>query len=155
MRARVRRRRDGTYDIRLSAEERALLGSLPSQVIPLLESNDSSAQRLFPPAYSSDPKAEAEYRDMVGSSLLSHHIDALGLLTTTAGSERLTAEQAEGWLGAINSLRLILGTRLDVSEEMTPLEDDDPRIQGMALYHWLTWLQDQLVSAMSDSVGGP
>lgn len=152
MRARIRRRRDGSYDVRLSSEERSILGSLPAQVIPLIEISDSSAQRIFPPAYSSDVSAEAEYRQMVGSSLQAHHVDALKLLETTSETEKLTAQDAESWLGAINSLRLILGTRLDVSEEMTPLPDGDPRVQGMALYHWLSWLQEQLVSAMSDSL---
>ena len=43
------------------------------------------------------------------------------------------------WMGTLNSLRLVLGTRLDVDEELPTLDPDDPlapaaglRVPGVA-----------------------
>jgi len=45
----------------------------------------------------------------------------------------------------------VLGTRLEITEETT--EDDfpehDPRASAFALYAYLTWLVDALVTALS------
>ena len=55
------------------------------------------------------------------------------------------------WLRALNQLRLLLGTRLDVTEEgdERPMSDDDPRAATFALYDYLAFLQDQLVDALA------
>jgi len=54
-------------------------------------------------------------------------------------------------LGAIESLRLYLGTVLDVSEDPTAnyLTRDDPDAPAMALYGYLSWLQEQAIEALS------
>ena len=49
---------------------------------------------------------------------------------------------------ALNDLRLVLGTRLGVTEE-TYVDETGPRTPGMAVYVWLTWLQGELVEALS------
>ena len=57
------------------------------------------------------------------------------------------------WLGALESLRLVLGTQLDVTEESYgPLDLDDPEAARLALYHWLSWLQEEVVQALSASL---
>ncbi len=147
----IRRRRDGRYEVRLSDPERQLLKALPSQILDLIASGDPSSNRLFPPAYGAegDENANAEYRQLTRESLLAHHREALTLLASTADVQDLDAEQAEEWLCALNDARLVLGTRLEVGEDAAPLVPDDPRTPGMAMYHWLTWLQDQLVDAMA------
>lgn len=67
------------------------------------------------------------------------------------GDVRLTVEQADAWLSAINDVRLALGTALDVSEDMPDeLPDDDPRSPHLAVYHWLTWVQESLVQALTE-----
>lgn len=148
---RIRRRSDGSYLVKLSAEERELLARLPGQVSPALGSSDRATMRLFPPAYGSDPDAEAEYQELMHPSLLEHHRQALELLGATASSERLEEPQAQAWLVALNDLRLVLGTRLDVKEEVSDLAPDHPDAGAMALYHWLTWLQEQLVEAIASA----
>ena len=62
----------------------------------------------------------------------------------------LSKEQAESWLTALNDLRLVLGTRLGVTEEMflEAVDPRDPRAPEMALYVYLSWLQEQLVEAL-------
>ncbi len=149
----MKRGRRGDIQLRLPDEEREILRDLPAQLRSLLdeEPDDPALRRLFPPAYSDDPELEAEYRRLMGDELMDKHLGALAILEETVESERLTEEQANAWLAALNDLRLVLGTRLDVSEEMLGDEVDpsDPRAPALALYGYLSWLQEQLVDALS------
>jgi hypothetical protein len=137
----------GAVLVRLSPEERSLLLGLAAELRSLLEgaSGDPSLRRLFPPAYE-DEQDERAYRDLTGGELLDGRREALELLAATAEKDRLSAEEADAWLRALNDLRLVLGTRLDV-QEGTLL--DDPRTPELAIYGYLSWLQEQLVAALS------
>lgn len=153
---RVRRTRAGEVVLRLSAEERQVLRALPGQLRHLLvdEPDDPALRRLTPPAYSGDPEHEAEYRRFMGDELRERRLAALALMDETVDAERLSEEQAQAWLAALNSLRLVLGTRLDVTEEMAgaELDPDDPRAPLLALYGYLSWLEDQLVEALAGAL---
>ena len=50
----------------------------------------------------------------MGSELLDGRRAALELVAETVDHDRLSAEEADTWLRALNDLRLVLGTRLDV-----------------------------------------
>src|SRR6266511_2343306 len=82
---------------------------------------------------------------------LPDELRSLRVLSETASAERLTAEQAQAWLTALNDLRLFLGTRLEVSDEtlLADLAEDDPGAPELALYAYLSWLQEQLVEALA------
>src|SRR5262245_19535795 len=123
---------DGGVLLRLSREERGLLAMLAADLREQLEGEptDPSFRRLFPPAYE-DEQDERGYRDLAGDDLLNGRRGALELLEATAGSDRLTAEEADAWLRALNDLRLVLGTRLDV-QEGTLL--DEPQTPELAIY---------------------
>jgi hypothetical protein len=155
-RRRIERTRDGTYALRFPAEERELLRQLPDQLRTLLEvaPEDPTLRRLFPHTYE-DEQDEAAFREVVGDDLLDTRRRALQVVAETADAERLTAEQAQSWLTALNDLRLVLGTRLDVKEEelLIDLRPDDPRAPDLALYAYLSWLQEQLVEALSSELG--
>ena len=58
----------------------------------------------------------------------------------------MSSEELESWLGALNDLRLVLGTRLGVTEQTY---DEPPRDPGLALYGWLTWLEGTIVEALA------
>ncbi len=156
---RVDRTRTGELRLRLPPEERDLLRDLPAQLRALLDEDpeDPSLRRLFPPAYadhgedSEHARYEAEYRRLMGDELRSKRAAALAVLEETVDAERLSEEQAGSWLSAINDLRLVLGTKLDVSEDMVEEEIDpsDPRGAALALYGYLSWLEDQLVEALA------
>ena len=69
-------------------------------------------------------------------------------LPPDGGDVKLTLEQADAWLSALNDVRLALGTALDVSEDMPDeLAPDDPRAGHLGVYHWLTYVQDGLVQS--------
>ena len=50
------------------------------------------------------------------NELLEGKLGALQVVVETADAEHLTSDEMEGWLGALESLRLYLGTQLDVTE---------------------------------------
>jgi hypothetical protein len=151
---RVRRTRRGRFELRLPQEERDALRSLPGQLRELLESNDPALERLFPPAYPDDPGSNAEYDRLVREDLLADRRSALDVVEATIDARRLDEEQMTAWLGALNDVRLVLGTRLDVTEDMDPdaLAADDPMTPAFALYHYLGWLQEQVVEALAAGV---
>jgi hypothetical protein len=142
----------GAVELRLSRDERSVLAGLVEELRVLLEGDagDPSLRRLFPPAYDEDDD-ERGYRDLVGGELLDGRRAALELVAETVDHDRLSAEEAETWLRALNDLRLVLGTRLDVQEDTfaEELRSDDPRAPALAVYGYLTWLQEQLVEALS------
>jgi len=126
---------------------------------PLPPAGDEAARdRLFPRAYldPTEDAAELAFQAAVHADLAAGRIAALdGLIADLEGAERvrggvrvmLTAERAGAWVGAMNDLRLTLGTRIGVA-------DDEPEYLGpiaadagdTGLYHWLTGLQEALIS---------
>jgi hypothetical protein len=106
-------------------------------------------RRLFPPAYSREVDAERdeEYRRYMLDDLVSRHREELHLLASTAGAEHLSEQEMLAWSRAINSIRLVLGTVLDVSEEdaLGP-----PQSNEEALYRWLTYLLGEAIEALGE-----
>jgi hypothetical protein len=147
----IERTREGDFRLRLPQVERDVLRHLRAELEELLDAapDDPSLRRLFPPAYD-DESDETEYRRLMRDELLGGRRRALRVLEETAGHDRLSSEEAEDWLTALNDLRLVLGTRLDVSEDtfQDRLDPGDPRAPELALYAYLTWLQEQLVEAI-------
>jgi hypothetical protein len=145
------------------AEADAIVGLARSVRIvldaPLPPAGDEAARdRLFPRAYldPTEEAAELAFQAAVHADLAAGRIAALdGLIADLEGAERvrggvrvmLTAERAGAWVGAMNDLRLTLGTRIGVA-------DDEPEYLGpiaadagdTGLYHWLTGLQEALIS---------
>src|SRR5437660_1164595 len=120
-RRRVKRGKQGRYQLDLPAEERAVLRQLVSELEimltgEVLASGDPGLRRLFPPAYTDEPEAEAEYHQLMHEDLVERRREALATVTATLEETDLDGEQLAGWLSAINDLRLVLGTKLDVQE---------------------------------------
>ena len=142
----------GGVELRLSREERSLLAGVVAELRALLEGapGDPSLRRLFPPAYD-EAEDESAYRDLMGGELLEGRLAALELVAQTLDQERLDADEADAWLRALNDLRLVLGTRLDVREDTfaEQLRQDDPRAPALAIYAYLSWMQEQLIEALS------
>jgi Domain of unknown function (DUF2017) len=149
---RVARTARGDYRLRIPPAERRILRSLPGQLRALLATDDPALERLFPPAYADDPEAEDEFAELTHGELREGKLSALQVMEATLDARRVDEEQMLAWLGALNDLRLVLGTRLDVTEEMyeAPLPEDDPRAAEYTLYHYLGWLQEQVVAALAE-----
>jgi hypothetical protein len=87
----------------------------------------------------------------MGAELLDGRREALRILEETAGNDRLAPEELDAWLAALNDLRLVLGTRLDITEETYAREVDprDPHAYEHSVYLYLSWLQEHAVAATS------
>lgn len=101
-----------------------------------------------------DRDSAAALRSLHEPELLDLKTGVAGVLLDTCppggGLVKLSPEQADAWLSALNDVRLALGTTLGVSEDMPDdLPDDDPRVPHLGVYHWLTWMQESLVTALS------
>jgi hypothetical protein len=131
---------------------------MPDQLRTLLAESpdDPSLHRLFPTAYQDDPEREEEYRALMRDDLLEQHLSSLRVMEETVDTDRLSEEQAVAWLSALNDLRLVLGTRLDVTEDTyhEEIDERDPRFPSLAVYSYLGFLQEQLVEALSASLPG-
>jgi hypothetical protein len=150
-RDRVKRRRAGGYEVRLRPRERALLGDLVVQLREqlLASTDDPAVRRLFPPAYPDDAERDAGYQVLTRDELLEHRLAALDTVEASLDGSPLDDAGLTAWLSTLNSLRLVLGTRLDVDEEPPVLADDDPLAPAYAVYEYLGWLLSQVVDALS------
>ncbi|WP_158888282.1 DUF2017 domain-containing protein [Amycolatopsis anabasis] len=130
---------------------------------PTESPNDPVLSRLLPDFHRLDPDnpskedldSAAALRSLHEPQLLDAKVGVAAVVMDTlprdGGEVRLTFEQADAWLSALNDVRLALGTALDVTEDMPDeLPDDDPRAPHLGVYHWLTWVQESLVQAMTE-----
>jgi hypothetical protein len=107
-------------------------------------------ERLFPPAYANDEEREKEYSVLTHDELLEKRLASIDVVEHTITLTSLDEEQIAAWMGAINDLRLVLGTRLDITEEMDEVALDDPRAHAFAVYHYLTHMLAEIVHALSE-----
>lgn len=175
-----RRTRAGRVVVRLDEAERAMLRDLLQQLRELVRpdggadgaDSDPLAQlvgidpaastptdpvllRLFPDGYDDDePEAAAEFRRFTERGLREGKLaNAERVLSMLQGAEdKVVLERADipPWLGALNDVRLAIGTRLEVSEDPRdgpPEGSDEAGAVGYYIYDWLTFLQETLVRA--------
>ncbi|MGY5131971.1 DUF2017 domain-containing protein [Streptomyces nigrescens] len=131
---------------------------------------DPVLARFFPDAYGGPDlvpdddvrAAAAEFRRYTENDLRSRKredalalIRALDTLAPEGGSAelRLKPDECRQWLGALNDLRLAIGTRLEVTDEedggeLLRLPDSDPRKPMVMAYLWLGGLQETLVESL-------
>jgi hypothetical protein len=157
---RVRRVQD-IVNVEVSSHEVALLTTLAeiaAQHVADDDRDDPVVRRLLPDAYADDVSASREYAELMNDDLRKQKLDALqAMVTEAAGSSdegvELSIEQAEGWLQALNDVRLVIGTKLDVTEDWVEqaeaLDEDDPRLAMYAAYDWASLLQELLVREVS------
>lgn len=153
---RVKRLGVDRYRIDLPVGERDVLASLLPQLRELLATDDPSLTRLFPTAYPDDPERDAGYRALVRDELLEKRFAALDVVQSTVaalgdGPVEVDGDELSAWMRSINDLRLVLGTRLDVSEDDQHhgLDPDDPDAPALALYDYLGMLVATIVDALS------
>lgn len=119
---------------------------------------DEVLLRLLPNAYADQVDA-SEFRRYTESTLRQKkqaHAMAMRkhLQEAINGEIELDHDGANAWLGAMNDVRLALGVRLKVEEnshkDLELLAPDDPMRAVYAVYSWLGWLQESLISALMD-----
>jgi Domain of unknown function (DUF2017) len=143
--------RRGRFEVRLPNEERVLVRGLLGDLRALLSlgPEDPRVRRLYPEAYAEDADRQAEYRRLTQEELQSGRLAAVDVVEDTVDARELTADELTAWMQAINALRLVLGTMLDIKEDdqALTLDRDDPDAPTMALYGYLGVLLEELVEA--------
>lgn len=146
--------------LELDAEEAALLRELANQMKELLEHEheiqDAVIDRLFPSAYA-DPKDAQAFSELVGDDLKKGKLDAIRSVLSVLGEPgevdtTVPSSEIDGWLTVLTDMRLALGTRLNVTEETmeAELDPEDPASGGLAVLHWLGWVQEMFLRAIQE-----
>jgi Domain of unknown function (DUF2017) len=175
-------RESDTVVLRLDVEERTVLAGLAASLADLLEParpaatqdplaamvgmsaeavdvpDDPALRRLLPDAYADDPGKAAEFRRLTDTTLRHGKAAALRAVHDTVaaaadGAARVPLAEVDGWMSALNDIRLVLGVRLDVTEDregLDALAADDPRLPLLAAYDWLSWLLEVMIAAVAD-----
>ncbi len=152
---RVKRTRKGDFLLRLTMNERDHLRALTRQLRELLTEGgdpalDPAFARLYPAAYPDDPVRANEFDGLVRPELTRERLEAIAIVERTLDAKRLSEEELVGWLGAVNDIRLVLGTRLDVTEQSLPSDyaGDERRQLMFALFWLLGAFEEEIVTAL-------
>jgi hypothetical protein len=126
---------------------------------PAAVPDDPALARLLPAAYPDDDEASAEFRRLTQDGLRARKIAAvmnvLASLHTDSKRLVLDASACHDWVTALTDLRLVLASRLGITDDpATQVWDEesvgnDPRAGLVATYDWLGYLQDTLVRVLS------
>ncbi len=174
------RARKGAVTVRLEAGEARLLSRCAADLLELLgpepveqddlfaslglsggqvdRPSDPALLRLFPDAYASADEAgreaTADFRRFTESDLRAgKRRDARTLVETLQGADgavQLDGRQTAAWLGCLNDLRLVLGARLEVTEQMDlgDVSEDAPEHHALMVYTWLGGVQELLLQRL-------
>jgi hypothetical protein len=141
---------DGRYRMRWRAADREMVQRLAGELDDALEADDPNLARLFPPAYGTDEVRSREYDALARHELIDSRRAALATLREAMGHTELTEDELSALMRSINDLRLVVGTRLDVSEDEQPrIRPGDPKFHDRLAYERLTHLLAQIIQALS------
>ena len=126
-----------------------LLGELRGEVVAARavppEQVGEHMKRLFPSAYHDDQKLNDEYLRLTHGDIADSHIAAIDEAVQLLSPERvIRTQELERFVRALNSMRLVLGTLLDVSEDDDDSAEDesgdDASEPQREVYDYLGWL---------------
>lgn len=173
------------YRFRLGAAERDVIVRLLGELRELLDGARRGGQgadapeaallrRLFPVVHPDDRAAEAEYQHLMRGELVASRVAAIDTVVAALDAAEprrrrqrgvstvLTEAEVLTFMQAVNGLRLVLGTMLDVTDgdepddELDSDESAEPHAGERAeltaehhLYGYLSWLLDSMVMALS------
>lgn len=142
------------FIINLGDRERAVVRAVCEDLLGLLEDPDAQPllRRVYPVAHADDAEVDAAYQEMVHEELVGSRRSVLEQIVATAEATELDREQLDAWMIGLNTVRLVLGTRLEVSEQGQPeLEADDPDVVAWAVYEFLGGIVETIVRSLATS----
>ncbi|HET8982121.1 MAG TPA: DUF2017 domain-containing protein [Pedococcus sp.] len=148
------------WGVSVSAEDQSL--DAPSSPGSLGE-RDPALERLLPCANREDDQIAAEFRRLTEQGLRSRKAANLStaiLALANVEEQRVELGPAEAvaMVVALTDVRLVLGERLglrtdedldELEAQVASLDDDDPAVYALAVYDFLTWLQETLAHALA------
>ena len=149
-------RRDGNgFIVALAPDEARLVRRLLGELAELVSSDEPTAltERLFPVVHPDDPEQEAEYQRLMRPELVQSKLSAIDSVTTVLdGDGRCDEAGLVAFMQAVNSVRLVLGTMLDITDD-EPEDDEGEDLADspyeMQLYVYLSWLLEWSVRALT------
>ncbi len=133
-----------------------LLVSLANELDEVIDGDSPDLKRLFPTAYADDPDMDAGYQVLARGQLVDHRRAAIETVRESMNLGELDEEQVNAWMLVINDLRLVIGTRLDVSEDdevMFEVPDpDDPNGHLTEVYRVLGFMLGDIVDALTGTL---
>ncbi|NYF17128.1 hypothetical protein HDC37_001956 [Microbacterium sp. AK009] len=152
--------------LQITRLEATHLGDLVDQFAELVADDagdDPAVLRLVPDAYADDPEAAREFRDVTERDLLRRRRQDAQLVRTSlspaatltsvamAGAEGweevdlvLDPATVQAWLRTLAAIRLVIASRLGITDE-DQHDDDDPRF---GVYDWLGYRLEGLIRAI-------
>lgn len=159
--------------LEMSMLEAAHLTDLVAQFAELIAdtvdettSDDPAIARLVPDAYRDDPAAADEFRRLTQGDLLDRRRDDADTVLATLQRDGVTLRPAQiadedataafvvelddlrvaAWLRTLTSVRLVMATRLGITDDGQE-DPDDPRF---GIYNWLGFRLEGLLDALED-----
>ncbi len=151
------RRKGRGYAIELGDDESAIVRRLTGELRALLADDDPDEgarallARLFPVAYPEDDEKEAEYQRLMRDELVASKMAAFDIIdAAVTDSEVIDEGQLVAVMQSVNTIRLVLGAMLDVSDDPDRDEvgagfENSPEY---ALYGYLSWLLEHCITAL-------
>jgi Domain of unknown function (DUF2017) len=147
------------YVLHLGKDERALVTRLLEELRSLLTepAEPELVRRLYPVVHPDDPEREAEYQRLMRDDLVASRLAGIDTVTKVLGrsGRKVTLDEAQmfAFMQAVNGVRLVLGTLLDITED----DEDEVLVEGEGaetapeyhLYGYLSWVLDASVRALS------
>ena len=117
-------------------------------------SMDPVLARLYPDVRPEDAAWSASFRDLVRGDLDDARRENLAVVEESIDARTVDDGQAEAWLHVLNDVRLVLGTRLDVTEEdeQAPLDPEDPDAAAKVVYAYAGYLESQFVDVLNEAL---
>lgn len=145
----------GGFTVRMAAEAQEWVVHLADQLEDLLDGDADDVRRLFPTAYPDDAERDAGYQILARQQLIDRRREAIAMMKATVDRDVWTEGELTAWMGIINDLRLVLGTRLDVSEDDQEIDFEAPNAEVFLAYHQLGHLLGEIVDALSTALPPP
>ena len=146
------------FVVDLGADESGLIRRLIGELRSMLTDPepDDGAQvllaRLFPVVHPDDEEMEAEYQRLMREELVQSKLSAFDIVDDTlSGDGRVDEGELLAVMQSINSIRLVLGTMLGVTDD-PDADEVTPGLEDSAEYHlygYLSWLLEWCVRALS------
>lgn len=144
----------GGVRLDLPDELRELIASLGRQLDELLRdpdaADDPGLARLFPPAAIDDPLQTLGFEQLMGQAVRDGKLESAAILQATAERRQLSVDEAHAWMRGLNDIRLLIGTRLQITEDgdVDTLLEDPLLEQAAVVYVALSELVELLVRAV-------
>jgi len=143
------------FTLHLNADERAVVVQLLTELKGMQHDPDAAEAltRLFPVVHPNDADQEAEYQRLMRDELTTSRTAAIEtvvrVLERPGRKVSLDSDEMHAFLRAVNSVRLVLGTVLEVSDDEDEVPEELLESPEYGLYGYLSYVLDASVRLLS------